>query len=115
MGLGRVVRNKNGDLIGIVEEKEATDVQRKIKEVNDGLYVFERDWLLKNLTRVKKSPISQEYYLVDLVGIALKDKKKVVVYRLKDPNEWFGINTREELAAADKKMRKRIERILNEK
>ena len=49
------------------------------------------------------------------MAIALSEEEKVVCYRLKDNNEWFGINTREELVVADKKMRERLERILNEK
>ncbi|MBI2066262.1 UDP-N-acetylmuramate--L-alanine ligase [Candidatus Woesebacteria bacterium] len=113
-GLGRVVRDGKGNLVSIVEEKDATDSQRKIKEVNDGLYVFNKDWLSKNLPKVKESPVSGEYYLIDLVAIALKGKNKVLVYRLKDNDEWFGINTREELLEADKKMRKRLERTFNE-
>lgn len=114
-GLGRVVRGQKGNLEGIVEEKDATDTQRKIKEVNDGLYIFDKDWLARSLPKVRKSPVSGEYYLVDLVAIALSGEDKVVCYRLKENNEWFGINTRKELAAADRKMRERIERILNEK
>ena len=114
-GLGRVVRDETGNLAGIKEEKDATNAERRVKEVNDGLYVFDKDWLEKSLPKVTKSPVSGEYYLVSLVSIALRGKNKVVVYPLKDANEWFGINTREELAAADKKMRERIERILNEK
>ncbi|MEK7111982.1 MAG: sugar phosphate nucleotidyltransferase, partial [Patescibacteria group bacterium] len=114
-GLGRVVRDKKGNLAGIKEEKDATNAERRIKEVNDGLYVFDKDWLKKSLPQVTKSPFSGEYYLVDLVSIALRGKNKVVVYPLKDANEWFGINTREELATADKKMREHLERILNEK
>jgi UDP-N-acetylmuramoyl-L-alanyl-D-glutamate--2,6-diaminopimelate ligase len=107
-GLGRVIRDEKGNLVGIIEEKEATDIQRRIKEVNDGLYVFDKDWLANNLPKVTKSPVSGEYYLVDLVAIALSGEDKVVCYQLKDNNEWFGINTREELAAADKKMRESI-------
>ena len=107
-GLGRVIRDEKGNLVGIIEEKEATDIQRRIKEVNDGLYVFDKDWLANSLPKVRKSPVSGEYYLVDLVAIALSEEDKVVCYQLKDNNEWFGINTREELAAADKKMRESI-------
>lgn len=107
-GLGRVIRDEKGNLVGIIEEKEATDIQRRIKEVNDGLYVFDKDWLANSLLKVRKSPVSGEYYLVDLVAIALSGEDKVVCYQLKDNNEWFGINTREELAAADKKMRESI-------
>ena len=103
-GLGRVVRSGSGRLVGIVEEKEATTKQRKIKEVNDGLYVFNRKWLVKNLPKIKKSKVG-EYYLVDLVKIAIENNKKAGVYKLKNPEEWQGINSPEQLKIADTKMR----------
>ncbi|MFC1625554.1 Mur ligase family protein [Patescibacteria group bacterium] len=106
-GLGRVVRDNKGNLLTIVEEKDATDTQRKIKEINDGLYVFKRKWLEANIKKVKLSP-QGEYYLVDLVKIALSQKEKVVVYKLKDSNQWQGINTPEQLLEAQKKMKKRL-------
>ena len=107
-GLGRVIRNSKGELLGIVEEKDATEAQRRIKEVNDGLYVLERDWLDTNINKVQKSPVTGEYYLVDLVQIAVADKKKVFVYKLKDSSEWQGINTPDQLSEAEQEMRERL-------
>lgn len=111
-GLGRIVRDGSGRLLGIVEEKDATEAQRKIKEINDGLYVFNRGWLEKNLSRVRKSPVTDEYYLVDLIAIALKRKEKVNVFRLEDDRQWFGISTREQLAEAERKMEERLKKAL---
>jgi len=107
-GLGRVVRDKNGNLLGTVEEKNATEDQKKIKEVNDGLYVFNYKWLRKHIFDVKKNDAAKEYYLPDLIEIALKNNEKVSVYRLPDCTEWQGINNPEQLAEAEKKMLKKL-------
>lgn len=107
-GLGRVVRDKKGQLIGTVEEKNATDEQKKIKEVNDGLYIFNYKWLQKNIFNIKKNAKAMEYYLPDLIEIALNNKEKVSVYTLPDSSEWQGINTPEQLAEAESKMQKRL-------
>lgn len=99
-GLGRVIK-KNGKPIAIIEEKEATQAQRKIKEINCGLYVIDLEWLQKNLKKVKKAAVSGEYYLVNLVAIAIRGKQKVEAFRIKDSKEWHGINTIEELELAN--------------
>lgn len=108
-GFGRVLRDGEGKLAGIVEEKDADANQKKIKEVNDGLYAFDRKWLSDNLKKVKKNRASGEYYLVDLVKIAIDSGEKVEVFKLKDPNQWQGVNTKKQLKRADKKMRKLLE------
>jgi UDP-N-acetylmuramoyl-L-alanyl-D-glutamate--2,6-diaminopimelate ligase len=107
-GLGRVVRDSKGNVAGIVEEKDATASQRKINEVNDGLYVFDKDWFTKNIANVKKSP-QGEYYLVDLISLAVLSKNKVEVYKLPDSGEWQGINTPDQLKVAQEKMEERLE------
>jgi UDP-N-acetylmuramoyl-L-alanyl-D-glutamate--2,6-diaminopimelate ligase len=109
-GLGRVVRDKTGKLLGTVEEKNATEKQKEIKEVNDGLYVFNYKWLQKNIFNIKKNSVSSEYYLPDLIEIALKNKEKVSVYKLPDSSEWQGINTPEQLIEAEKKMQKKLQK-----
>jgi UDP-N-acetylmuramoyl-L-alanyl-D-glutamate--2,6-diaminopimelate ligase len=110
-GLGRILRDASGNLIGIIEEKDATEEQRKIKEVNIGMYVFDKTWLAKNLPDVQKSPITGEYYIPELIKIAIGQKQKVSVYRLPDSAEWQGINTPEELKDAEVKMEKRLKKI----
>jgi len=107
LGLGRIIRNSRGQLVDIVEEKDLNEDQKKIKEVNDGLYVFDKRWLSQNLGKIQKSA-SGEFYLVDLIKIALKAGKKASIYWLKNNEEWQGINTPEQLAEADKLMRQKL-------
>ncbi len=99
-GLGRIIRKKD-KVIAIVEEKNATPSQRKIKEVNDGLYFFDKNWLAQHLSEIKSSPITGEFYLTDLIKIAFQNGQKVTAYKLPDSSEWYGINTLEELAQAN--------------
>jgi len=105
--LGRVVRDDNGKVSSIVEEKAASDKEKKIKEVNVGFYIFNKKWLTENIGRVEKSAVG-EYYIVDLIKFALDQGKRVNVFILKDSNEWQGINTPEQLEEANQKMRKRL-------
>lgn len=109
-GLGRVIRGKNGLITKIVEEKDATSKERKIKEVNDGLYIFDREWFSKNIGKVKKGP-QGEYYLVDLVKLAIVQGDRMATYTLPNDDEWHGINTPEQLIEAEKKMRERLQNV----
>lgn len=106
-GLGRIIRS-NGKVNGIVEEKDATSPQRKIKEVNDGLYFFDKSWLVENITKLKPSPFTNEYYVTDLIALAIENYKNVQTFKLTDDHEWHGINTKEELILAQEKFTKRI-------
>lgn len=108
-GFGRVLRGINNGVLRIVEEKEATVVEKKITEVNVGCYIFDVDWVSKSIDKVKKSR-NGEYYITDLVSIALKERVKVNTFLLKDNKEWVGINTQEELQEADKRMLARLKR-----
>lgn len=101
VGTGRVIRDNNGIVNGVIEEKDATEDQRKIKEVNSGCYVFEVSFLRQNLNKVKKSPVTGEYYLTSLINIAIENNEKVEAVRGgKIP--WRGVNTPEELIEAEK-------------
>jgi dTDP-glucose pyrophosphorylase len=102
-GLGRVIRGRNGLITKIVEEKDATEAERRIKEVNDGLYVFEKKWFAKSIGKVKKGP-QGEYYLVDLVKLAIDEGQRMATYTLPDDSEWQGINTPQQLEEANRKM-----------
>ena len=102
-GLGRIIRGKDGGVSGIVEEKLTSAQQKKIKEINTGCYVFNTDFLWPALKKIKKNPAG-EYYLTDLIKIAIAEGKKVNAYRISSP-EWFGINNSEELAKAEERMR----------
>ncbi len=99
-GLGRILRKKN-KIIGVVEEKNATEEQKKIKEINSGLYIFNKQFLQKYLPVIQVNSVSQEYYLTDLIEIAFKSNFKVGILRAgKLP--WFGINTFADLEMAQK-------------
>lgn len=99
LGLGRIIRGKNGEVLAIVEEKDATEAQKKIKEVNPACYLFKKNFLSKYLKKVKKSKITGEYYLVDLIGLAVNHKEKVEAVKMKKI-PWRGVNTEEELKEA---------------
>ncbi len=102
-GLGRIVRNENGKLSSIVEEKDATDEQRNIKEINPGCYLFSVEFLQKYLPMVKKSSVSGEYYITSLIDIGIKHGE--VVETQKAGNiAWRGVNTKEELLEAEQMM-----------
>jgi len=105
-GLGRIIRSGN-KLKAIVEEKDATANELKIKEVNDGLYVFDRSWFTENISKVKKGP-QGEYYLVDLIKIAIDQGDRMATYTLPNDDEWHGVNTPEQLTDAQKKMEEKL-------
>jgi UDP-N-acetylmuramoyl-L-alanyl-D-glutamate--2,6-diaminopimelate ligase len=107
-GLGRILRDGKDNVTGIVEEKDATEEQRKIKEINDGLYVFDRKWLEENLPKVQKSPVTGEVYIVELIKTAIDQGKTVIAHKLPNTIEWQGINTPEELAKAEEKMKEKL-------
>jgi bifunctional UDP-N-acetylglucosamine pyrophosphorylase / glucosamine-1-phosphate N-acetyltransferase len=100
-GLGRVNRDEDGKIVGIIEDKDATPEQKRIKEINPGCYIFQVSFLRQYLNKVKKSPATGEYYLTSLVDIAIKNKKKIVVANAGNIL-WRGVNTLEELMEAER-------------
>jgi len=107
-GLGRIVRNKTGDVVAIVEEKDATDKIRKITEVNPACYMFRVSFLKKYLGSIKKSKVTGEYYLTSLIDIALKNKESISTLK-EGKMFWRGINTKEELEEAERIYAKLVE------
>jgi len=105
-GLGRVVRGKNGEVIKIVEKENMTPDLENIKEINTNTFCFKREWFKKHYLNIKLIPGLNEYGLPSLVEEALLSGSKFGAIKLKDPNEWFGINTPEQLAEADRKKRR---------
>ncbi len=106
-GLGRVVRDIAGEVVRIVEEVEADDLQRTIREINGGMYGFRSEWLWPALRRLVPSR-SGEYYLTDLVSMSSHEGRSVSAVTSDDEMEIFGVNTRLQLAQAEKAMRERI-------
>ncbi|MFN7211158.1 MAG: bifunctional N-acetylglucosamine-1-phosphate uridyltransferase/glucosamine-1-phosphate acetyltransferase, partial [Aggregatilineales bacterium] len=106
-GFGRILRAADGSIAAIVEEAECTPEQRAISELNAGVYAFEAAWLWKALPRLQ--PKSKgEYYLTDLIEIAVQDGRRVVGIEASDPDEVIGVNTRVHLAEAEALLRRRI-------
>ena len=103
-GLGRIVRDEGGKILRIVEEKNATAEERMIKEINTGFYCFDYDFLISYIDQIAKNPVSGEYYLTDMVEIALKHGKKVEAFFVKDDSIWHGVNNRSDFARAQVKM-----------
>ena len=103
---GRVVRDGEGRVREIVELKRATEEQREIREVNSGVYCFERAWLWSALESLPRNPVG-EYYLTDLVGIAAA-QGRVVATVSGSPDETVGINDRVQLAEVEQLLRRRI-------
>ncbi len=106
-GFGRVVRDDNGHITAIVEQADATPEQLAIREYNVSAYCFNADWLWDALGRIPVSP-KGEYYLTDVIGLAVEDGYPVDSLVLADPMEAIGINNRVHLAAAGKVMQHRI-------
>ncbi len=105
---GRIVRNEQGNVLGIVEAKDATPEQLKITEMNTGEYCFDNQLLFDALTKVNNNNAQNEYYLTDVIEILGKANYKVGSYVIDDFDEVGGINDRVQLANAQKKMQERI-------
>ena len=108
MAFGRVLRDANNHVLGVVEERDATPEQLAIRELNCGVYCFDADWLWDHVTQLKPMGKNNEYYLTDLVAMAVKENRALEAVVLHDASEMLGINTRVQLAQAEKIMRERI-------
>lgn len=105
---GRIIRDVNGNLVKIVEEKDATEQERKIKEINSGIYCFDNKLLFEMLEKVKNDNNQGEYYLPDVLGLIREKKEIIETYLCDDFDETFGVNDRVALAYAENVMRNRI-------
>lgn len=101
-GLGRIVRDASGRFLRIVEHKDASDEERRIREVNMSTYVFAAGDLLRSLSRLDNANASGEYYLTDCPAILLGDGSKVDALACLDPVETLSVNTPEQLAEVDR-------------
>lgn len=108
-GFGRVIRDDAGKVQAIVEEAVATPEQLKVREYNISAWCFDADWLWESLPKIQVSP-KGEYYVTDLVAIAVAEGKMVEALRLDDPAEGLGINNRVDLADCETAMRQRVNR-----
>jgi bifunctional UDP-N-acetylglucosamine pyrophosphorylase/glucosamine-1-phosphate N-acetyltransferase len=107
-GYGRVLRNDEGDVEAIVEEKDATREQREIREINSGILAFDAEFLLNALPRISNDNAKGEYYLTDAIGIAREDGLTVGAFAIDDVMQTEGANDRAQLAELGRELNRRI-------
>ena len=106
-GYGRVLKGPDGAVQGIVEEKDATEAQRRIREINAGIYLVEAGFLFAALDQVGTDNAQGEVYLTDIVGIAANTGVLVRTFHCANPEETMGVNSPIELAMANARMQAR--------
>ena len=104
-GYGRIIRTPDGDYSHSVEEKDANDEIRKIKEINSGIYLFKSELLFHYLRFIGTDNIQGEYYLTDVLPLMRKDNKKIALQIADDPDEIQGVNTVDQLGEAEEKLK----------
>ncbi len=107
-GYGRIVRGENGEVLGIIEEKDAGEQQKQITEINSGLYCFDGALLREVIESLHNDNAAGEYYLTDTLSMLIENGYTVGTYKTGNPAEVTGINNMVELARAEKLMRLRI-------
>lgn len=95
--LGRILRDKEGNVLKIIESKDASPDELDIKEINPAIYAFDSDWLWKNIDKLKNENNQQEYYLTDLIKIAQEEKENIIAVPVSNMMEIFQPNSKAEL------------------
>jgi len=111
-GYGRIIRDRYGNIQGIVEDTDCTREQLAINEINPSYYLFNNKILFDAVEQVKPDNVKQEYYLTDAVSRIIATGHKVVAVTAVRPEEAMGVNSREQLSVASKIMQRRIQREL---
>lgn len=107
-GYGRIIRNESGTVERIVEEKDATDEERSVTEINTGTFVFDNKSLFNALKAVTNDNAQGEYYLPDVLKILREENETVAAFACEDFSETIGINDRVALAVAEETLRQTI-------
>ncbi len=107
-GYGRIIRDEDGNLTGIIEHRDATEEQKEINEINAGMYCYKRRELLDALGKLKNDNDQGEYYLTDTIMIIKNNGAKAGAYKIADGREIAGINDRIQLAGAAAILRGKI-------
>lgn len=97
MALGRIIRDAQNNVIGLVEQNDATEEQKKIQEINPGFYCFNAEFLEEFLPKITKSTVTNEYYLTELLQLASKNGQKIVALKVPFEEVGIGVNKEEEL------------------
>jgi UDP-N-acetylglucosamine diphosphorylase/glucosamine-1-phosphate N-acetyltransferase len=103
-GYGRIIMSENKMVAGIVEEADATDVQRDIKTVNTGIYCVERSFLMDAIAALTNHNAQKELYLTDIVDIGFRKSKSITAVIGEDAVEMMGVNSQEDLRLAEEQM-----------
>lgn len=107
-GYGRIIRDENENVLKIVEQKDATEEEKKVKEINSGMYFFKASALIDALDSLTNNNAQGEYYLTDTLSVIRNASLKVGAYVVEDCDEISGVNDRVQLSEAEKVMRRRI-------
>ncbi|WP_119343207.1 bifunctional UDP-N-acetylglucosamine diphosphorylase/glucosamine-1-phosphate N-acetyltransferase GlmU [Facilibium subflavum] len=107
-GLGRIVRNRFGEIESIVEEKDATEIQKQITEINTGIYCISGERLHHWLPQISNENKQKEYYLTDIVALACRDKVNIRAAHPANTFEILGVNTRAQLAELERVWQKAV-------
>lgn len=107
-GYGRIIRDENGEFLGIIEQKDCSDEQRAIREINSGVYWFSAAALAKALPQLGTANANGEYYLTDTIGIIRAAGLKAGIFRAENSDIVLGANTRANLLALNKIARERV-------
>lgn len=102
---GRVIRGEDGKIEKVVELKDASEQQKKISERNINLYAVDNKWLFGALKKVNMNPVKKEYYLTDIIEIAVDQRVEVVSTEIKNLDEAQGVNTLEDLELVEKTLK----------
>ena len=109
-GYGRVLRNAGGEVLRIVEDKDATADEKKEKEINAGIYCVNSSFLWESLGGLDRENSQGEYYLPGIINLCVSRKRRLLAFTLADPKEVSGVNSREQLGEAEKTVRRAINR-----
>ena len=101
-GLGRIIKNEQAEVVAIVEEKDATDEQKKITEINTGIMLLPAKRAASWLANLNNDNAQGEYYLTDVIAMAVADQVDIKAIQVRDNMEVMGINTRKQLAQCER-------------
>ncbi len=103
-GYGRIIRDNNNELLKIIEEKDASENEKTVREVNTGVFVFRLSVLRTQIHRIENNNAQGEFYLTDIVELMKNNGYKFIVFRSQNPDEFLGVNSPEQLAYLESRL-----------
>lgn len=107
-GYGRIIRDQDGKVVAIREDKDAEGLERSIAEINVGVYCFSAKAMRQGLKQIGMNKKKKEFYFTDIIELLSEDKQRIESFETEDATEGLGINTREDLANADRILKMRV-------